>query len=117
MVTLQLQPKRGHFHNLPVEELKMVNAMWLLWTSVSALLFGLMIYRGMLMLHESMQVVLSDVTECSFTHAVHRVVIGRLTKIEPAVGVFAGATVAMSFLLVSAYFYNALEVIHTRMIH
>lgn len=95
----------------------MVIAMWLLWTAVSSMLFALMVYRGMLTLHENVQVVLTDVIERSFTHAVHRVVSSRLTKIQPAVGVFAGATVAMSFLLVSAYFYNALEVIHTRMIH
>jgi hypothetical protein len=73
-----------------------------------------MVYRGVLTLHEGDLLVLSDIRDRSYTQSVHKRVIGKLTRIQPMVGVFAGAATATSLLLVSTYVYSALEVIRMR---
>jgi hypothetical protein len=92
----------------------MVLAMWLLWAAMSSVLFGLMVYRGTLSMHEGDQLVLDDVTRGSYTQAVHENVVRKLSRIEPLVRIFTGATAVMSLLLVSFYVYNALHILNTR---
>jgi hypothetical protein len=93
----------------------MVLAMWLLWAALSSVLFGLMIYRGIITMHEGDPLVLNEVRARSHTHAVHKVVIRKLFRSQPILGVFASATTVMSVLLTSIYVYHAVEVIHARM--
>jgi hypothetical protein len=73
-----------------------------------------MVYRGTLSMHEGEQLVLDDVTRSSYTQAVHENVVRKLSRIEPLVRIFTGATAVMSLLLVSVYVYNALHILNTR---
>ncbi len=93
----------------------MVLTMWFLWASISSVLFGLMVYGGMLRMHEGAVLVLSEVTANSYTQAVHEIVIKIQARMQPALRAFGGATAVLSLLLVSTYVYNAAEIIRSRM--
>lgn len=92
----------------------MVLAMWLLWAAMSSVLFGLMVYRGTLTMHEGDQLVLDDVTRSSYTQSVHENAVRKVARITPLVRVFTGATAVMSLALVSFYVYDAVRVLSIR---
>lgn len=89
----------------------MVLLMWGVWAAILTTLFVLMVYRGTLTIHEEDQLFLGEVANASHEHEEQEDVLRRLSKVEPLVKLFSGASAVATVVLVGYYVVGALGVI------
>jgi hypothetical protein len=89
----------------------MVLLMWGVWAAILTILFVLMVYRGTLTIHEEDQLFLGEVANASHEHEEQADVLRKLSKVEPLVKLFSGASAVATVVLVGYYVVGALGVI------
>jgi hypothetical protein len=70
-----------------------------------------MVYRGTLTIHEEDQLFLGDVAQQSYEHEIQLDVTRKMSKVDPFVKVFTGASALATVALVGYYVVSAVGVI------
>ncbi len=84
-----------------------VMVMWIVWGMLTAILLGLLMYRGHVSRNEEDLLFLSDSSEME--HREQDEIQVKIKKIEPMIRVFGGVTGLITAVIVVFYVYDAIR--------
>jgi len=84
-----------------------VMMIWIVWGMLTAVLLGLLMYRGNLTRYEEDQLFLSDSN--GMEQREQEEILVKVRKIEPVIRIFGGVTGLITAVIVCFYVYDAIQ--------
>ncbi len=84
-----------------------VMMIWVVWGALTAVLLGLLMYRGNLTRYEEDQLFLSDSN--GMEQREQEEILVKVRKIEPVIRLFSGVTGLITAVIVCFYVYDAIQ--------
>lgn len=81
--------------------------MWIVWAGFTAILLGLLLYRGTLTRYEEDQLFLGDSSDMQ--HKENDALLRKVARIQPVVKIFTGVTCLLTATILGVYIWDAVR--------